>query len=452
MNETIREASKSDAQLQADLNILRGSANRRLAGTAITLTLCCTLGVWASSTQNRGGDVPPVIIGAILLLFAGVIAMFVLYARKSREIKAYVGQNVTRGLLDEVFEIAEYDHTGCISEDLLRSAALTPAWDRCSGSDLVRGSYKGRSILFSDVKLEEIEQQKNPDGETETEWHTIFQGPWIFIENDRKLPAPVRVREKPPILGRHMKSDLETENAAFNERFQILAQDGHAAFLVLTPRFMEFISSANAMAGGLISLCFDGNYTCVAIYNDSDLFEPSGKKLKDLEALKAEQRGEIRYITGILDELLQNADLFAERTGDEAAPAESDPQGAFAFESSAEAAQRESGAPTAKKAGLLRRLNPVGLVVLAAYLASAVFALIALPYGITLSTDIWSPDALTVPTPIYLAVLTVFVLGFLQPLLKFKMGGRNRSLLVSIAGTALLLLFHILFVAANLAG
>ena len=87
---------------------------------------------------------------------------------------------------------------------------------------------------------------------------------------------------------------------------------------------------------------------------------------------------------------------------------------------------------------------------LAVYAVSAIYTLVKLPYEITLSTDIFSPDALSVPTPVYLIVLTIFVVGFMFLLLKRR--GNKAGLLTSIAGTALLLLFHYLFVAANIGG
>jgi hypothetical protein len=90
------------------------------------------------------------------------------------------------------------------------------------------------------------------------------------------------------------------------------------------------------------------------------------------------------------------------------------------------------------------------LALFSIYAASAIYTLIRLPYDIALSTDIYSPDALSVPTSVYLIVLTIFVAGFMYPLV--KRGGSKAGIFTSIAGTALLLLFHYLFVAANIGG
>ncbi|NLT15688.1 MAG: DUF3137 domain-containing protein [Clostridiales bacterium] len=452
MKENVQTTALNDAEIQARLNVMRKSANARLLAFFILLGACCGLGVWAGIAQKNGEDVPQVIVWGILALFFAAVVLFFMLVGKKNKIKAFVSENITRGLLGEVFEVEEYNHGAHISADLIRGAGLTGQWDKCTGSDLVRGKYKGRTILFSDVKLERAERRKNSDGDTETDWVTVFQGPWIFVEHDRRLAATLRLREKPPLFSAKMTSDIETENAAFNSRFQILTSDWHTAFLILTPHFMEFIASADARAGGLTNMCFNGNLICIAVQNNRDSFEASGKQLKDINLLRADQRREITYLTDILDELMRNDDLFGGKNPD------GDVSRGFDIQDDAEASVTDDAARAGqkpagrKKTGILRRFNPIGLILLAIYAVSALYTLIRLPYGIILSTDIFSPDAVSAPTLVYILVLTIFVLGFMWPLLTLRRRGGIGGLFTGIAGTALLLLFHYLFVAANLGG
>lgn len=452
MKENVQTAALNDADIQARLNVMRKSANTRLLTFFILFVTLCGLGIWASIAEKNGKDIPQVITWGILALFLAAVVMFFMAVGKKSKIKAFISENITRGLLEEVFEVKEYEHKAHISTDLIRSAGLIGNWDRCEGSDLVRGKYKGHNILFSDISLKEKRERRNSDGDIETDWITVFQGPWIIIEHDRRLAAPLRLREKPPLIGAKMTSGIETENAAFNSRFQILTSDGHTAFLVLTPHFMEFITSADTKANGFTNMCFEENIICIAVQNDHDSFEASGQQLKDINLLRTNQRGEITYLTDILDELMKNDYLFGGKNSESDVLGGFDLQDDSEFPASGGAAQAGQKPAVRKRIGIFRRANPIGLILLAIYALSSLYTLIRLPYGIILSTDIFNPDALSVPTPVYILVLTIFVVGFMCPLLTFKRHGRNFGLFTSIAGTALLLWFHYLFVAANIGG
>ena len=73
---------------------------------------------------------------------------------------------------------------------------------------------------------------------------------------------------------------------------------------------MEFLTSAGAKIRGRKLLCFAGNTISIAIHNRRDAFEYTEKQLMDLERLRTAQRADIRELTGILDELMQNDHLF----------------------------------------------------------------------------------------------------------------------------------------------
>lgn len=240
-------------------------------------------------------------ICAFLSLFAG--------KKNGDELKAFLSEHVTRLILEEAFEVDEYMHKGSISENTIKSAELFEGWNTYTGNDYVRGKYKGHDIQFCDVHLENVSE----DSEYGEQRSTIFRGPWIILEHVRDFPSPVRVRERSFLRRRWIfqkRNEIKTENAAFNKQFQILARDGHTAFLILTPHFMEFLISADEKAKGDTLICFDGSSICIAIHNDKDSFGASGKMLKDVAKIRESHKNDLKYLTDILDELMQNDYLF----------------------------------------------------------------------------------------------------------------------------------------------
>jgi hypothetical protein len=93
-------------------------------------------------------------------------------------------------------------------------------------------------------------------------------------------------------------------------------------------------------------------------------------------------------------------------------------------------------------------INLLGYGLLLFFAVSIVYTFIKLPDEIILSTDIKNPEAVAVSTWIYLLVLILITFPFMYPLV-FRRGYITTA---ALAGTGLLLLFHCLFVAANITG
>lgn len=441
----------NDTEMQDKINTMKKTARIQLIAFAVLLAIGLTPVIWTAATGNDLQETPPAIMAAVVVLISAGSVMFILSVRTENKLKAFVSVNITHNLLAEVFEVDEYNHGGSVSLDGVRASGLVDDWDRCGGAgDLMRGKYKGRGISFSDMKLERRAERKNySTKEKEDYWETVFEGIWIFLEHDRDVASPLRVRERSAFGG---GNSIETENAAFNNQFQILTQDGHTAFLILTPQFMEYLVSADAKARGVTKICFSGNTTCIAIANNRNNFESPGK-YKDIEKIREAQRGEIRYLTAILDELLKNDYLYG--CGNPTGKVSEQ----FAAVKDREIPIANGGSQAAEEVskakvfwGVLRSFHPLGVFLLAVYAISAVFTLVALPYGVVLSSDIYDPAAALCPTWLYLLVLTVFVVMFSFPLLLLGKGERIRRIPTRIAGSVLLILIHVWLVMANING
>jgi hypothetical protein len=241
-------------------------------------------------------------------------------------------------MLSEIFEDVEYNAKRCIDIQTMRDAELIDGWDRFTessafdttldftGSDYFKGKYKGCEVECCDFGVTKITKKTETDSDGKVterkEYELLFKGQWMICKLRKPVPHKVRIREaadratlSPLRLfagdqSRVKKGDVETENAAFNAKFQILG-DGHSAFLILTPHFMEFVLSADSKADGRTMLCFWDDRVHIAIFNRRDLFEVKRKKeQKNIPALKERLKGELKYLTDILDELFQNDNLF----------------------------------------------------------------------------------------------------------------------------------------------
>jgi len=259
----------------------------------------------------------------VVLIIAAIAAVvfWILSWSAGAQIVHMLKVNIVRTALSGVFAECEYAPTGHVAGSDIRAAGLIDGWDVSSGNDHVRGKYKGHSIEFSDVHLEKESTYTDNDGNEHSKYKTIFKGQWMTCKLNRTLDSMVRVREKAGLwgfaknkLGVRAKGSIETENDAFNHQFEILSSDPHTAFYVLTPHFMEYITAADRQANGRTFLCFSGDTVHIAVHNGRDSFEVRGRgsEIKNLPALRQRMQREIKYITSILYELLQNDRLFAQ--------------------------------------------------------------------------------------------------------------------------------------------
>jgi len=303
------EAAKvrlSDVELSGQLTVLHKKAN-----TMKILALVCVVSIFLLWIIHP-------LIGASAFIPAAVFA--ILSAKAGSKAKNLLANNITRDIFSQVFDECIYAAQYCLPDETLREAALIPNWDIATGSDLVSGRYKGHAISFSDIELSEKVEREDSDGDTSTSYETKFKGQWMILELGREVPAKLRLRENierggkisKKILGERIenKSDIKTENEAFNKRFQILTEDPHSAFYILTPHFIEFIMNADDAANTRTYLCFLENRVHIACYTGKDAFELQKNDGANLEQVRVRMRNELRYITSIADELLKNEYLF----------------------------------------------------------------------------------------------------------------------------------------------
>lgn len=256
--------------------------------------------------------------GSLASIFIALVLAFILFFmanKKTSKLKDLMGSAVTLPILREVFEVANYVPNGHIDSKEVSDASLIDDWNRISGSDFIEGTYKGIRIQFSDLHLQREEEYRDDEGHKKTRYITVFKGQWLICDFGRELAAMLRLFERKSGTKWNSshdftKSSVETENIEFNKKFRILTSDGHTAFYVLTPHFMERLIALDEAANASSFFCFKNGRVHIALYSGRDSFELKGVKAGNMEAVRQKFRCDLKYMTDIMDELMQNEKLF----------------------------------------------------------------------------------------------------------------------------------------------
>lgn len=305
------ETDVHDNELSSNLQILR---IKSLVGkTLFYSTIPCGFAILAYFSIQ---EVWAAAAATVALGFVVLFVSFNVWTSSSSELKKMLGQNITKPILEGIFQVIDYSPESGISVDLIRSSNLIHHWDTYSGSDFLQGKYKGIDVLYSDIHLQEKIEETDEDGKTQTRYETRFKGQWLICDFHKELAAYLQIRENREhriFKGyKKSKSDIQTENPEFNEKFQILTSDGYTAFYVLTPHFMEHIISTDTFAKAQSFFCFRDDKVHIALNSGRDSFELKGIRVNDLEEIRRDFRRELIHMTGIIDELLLNDKLFKE--------------------------------------------------------------------------------------------------------------------------------------------
>jgi hypothetical protein len=289
----------SDAELIARLSVLHAKTVRYIVGGFVSLPLAA---IFIIAGGNERFTVPTGIACVLLLVFGVCVCRGSVASDTSKKMFKL---NVVQGALAELVEGCVYNAKMSISRERIETTGLIHGWNTFAGNDYLRGLYQGHEIELSDIHLTEVHEERNGE-DSNTVTTTIFSGQWLTCRLDKKLPASVILRESGG------KGNAETENIAFNRKYQIETEDPHYMFYVLTPHFMEYIVTADEKADARTFFCFAGDRVHIALHNKHDAFEiPTYEFTENFVTTAREKiKEEMKYITDILDEVLRNEYLF----------------------------------------------------------------------------------------------------------------------------------------------
>ncbi|MDE6024022.1 MAG: DUF3137 domain-containing protein [Lachnospiraceae bacterium] len=271
----------------------------------------------------------PIYFGMIMAFFVVLLMLFWVVGKQvdrlQKKMKQFIGEHVVKYIIAERITIQEYKPHGCFDRDFLSSSGALPDFSQSYGSDYIKGIYRGKEIIYCDIKLE----RKGNDGT-----FIVFKGSVVSLPLGRPLVGKrVRILEKgsKPIdfienayinaetklyralgIKKGEEQTVTLESVEFNNQFEVKATDEELAFYILTPQFMENIVSADRLAEGRTNICVGSDRVDIAIHNNYDAFEFGNtmKNKKQLEESRARMRADLNKILSVVDEILKKDKLF----------------------------------------------------------------------------------------------------------------------------------------------
>ncbi|MCM1497104.1 MAG: DUF3137 domain-containing protein [Clostridium sp.] len=263
------------------------------------------------------------IICVVWVIFLLIMNKFA--SKVEKKLKNFIGENVVKQIISEKIDIQAYVPNNMISTKSIKAAGITPHYDRISGSDYIKGTYHGQAIEYCDIKMEQKHESTDKNGHTSTHYTTVFKGPFMRIPLGEELNGYIKILERKnkrkragfiadlfnSVINKKEKN-VELENEAFNNKFQVKTDNEELAFYILTPQFMENIMKADEYAEGYTNISFINGTANIAINNGKDAFEIK-KTLytkKQLDKNRDDMRKDLNLFLSIADEILQKDRLF----------------------------------------------------------------------------------------------------------------------------------------------
>ena len=233
-----------------------------------------------------------------LLICASIYLSFL-----KKKLKRDFAAPMMRQALSEVFTRVEYDPLHFLPADFLELSAMEFPFDidRVEGSDYIHAEYKGLDLKLSDIRL--IDRRNSGKNSRNV---TVFEGLWMVCDFHKEITCDLLLQEKSGFSIRFIDrlrlnhALIETENAAFNDKFLISASIEHDAFYLLTPQMMERILQMDSRGGGVSYMRFTrAGKVHIAINSGKNFFELTNSW--DPDRIMANFQNEIRYITDLID-------------------------------------------------------------------------------------------------------------------------------------------------------
>ncbi len=297
----IWRTKKSLRAAQGDESALRMEYTRILSGLASFLG-------WAAF---------PVVLAAALamdmepqtaLILAGICGATALYC--SNRLKSRYSQDfkekLVRTELEKVFDHLSYKPEGDIKNNPLFSRGILAPFSTIRCNDLITARYHGIDFMQCDIRIQDTEEaviaSENGMDERRQIVTDVFQGRLMRFAVSSSAKGPVQVIRydfSADSLVQKQWQRVETELAAFEDRFSVYAEDPLDAMRIMTPQMTEAIYYLDQKLDVPLLFHFENGEMLVFIAQARDAFEVTGGKtlLEERELLKKD----IGLVTGFLD-------------------------------------------------------------------------------------------------------------------------------------------------------
>lgn len=159
-----------------------------------------------------------------------------------------------------------------IDDDTITKSLLINKYNRHSGDDYFKGTYKGVKMIISEEEM----NFKHRKGSS-----TIFDGIMILLDFPKSFKGQTVVFKDWGLFnfmhatGKHFEQ-IKLEDVVFEKEFEVYGTDQIETRYLLTTAFMERVLKVRKSFGGKkIQFSFFDNKLLIAINTSTDMFEPA---------------------------------------------------------------------------------------------------------------------------------------------------------------------------------
>ena len=262
-------------QKEYEKQVTSNRMKQRISGCMILVGIVCMV----IALLNRSNT--PLMILFFALTVASCVVGVVIGEQGKKKFSTYVGQTVTRKVLEQHFKVDEFIMSGETPLDEIHKTELHWNYNRIIGSRVIRGSLDGVHFQCSNVVLDETVGTANKNTR-------VFCGQYVFLDLKEKADGIIRVidKENPvrkPVQGcRPVKISSVQE---FDDLFEVFATDQAAARKYLTEERREallelkrLLSEKGGEEKAQLNLMVKGRKLCAALGDGIFLFHRQNEK------------------------------------------------------------------------------------------------------------------------------------------------------------------------------
>ena len=233
----------------------------------------------SSASDSLAEKVGTTVCAAGVVAFGFVAVFYELLIKKAyRDFNSFFKQSYVMPLIQNsgCFRDLSYSPRGGFSYNEIRDSAVVASGEAryYHSEDMLSGNYQGIKFQYADVKTRHMVSSGK-----RREVRTIFEGQvmrFATFDETKRSVGHLQIFQKEflsNVKGWTAQNRIETENEAFNRRFQVYSADPHSAFYILTPRMMEQILRFADEVKEQVSITFNGRVLYVAITRTRNMFD-----------------------------------------------------------------------------------------------------------------------------------------------------------------------------------
>ena len=295
-NERIKELAASPNEMDREfkrLAKLNKLASRMFFLGLVLMGVCLVVAILSGVFPITFPDpfIPALACATIFLLFPGIM----LYSKVDKRQKQLALQ-YTPGILSEIMDrLDKYDVNGSVDQKYMWEDFAFGSRDRIGKcGDYVKGVLRGMPVEFCEFEIQCEHSTTDDEGRRTTEVRTSFSGLMAVCRHGFKLANNVTMTQ----FSRYFK-EIKTESIEFTRAWSVKEDSGHAAFLILTPQYIETLMATIREKRRRMGIQFRTDGVLLIVLQRADFFEVD--EAEKVEELKEKIRTEMKDLADIME-------------------------------------------------------------------------------------------------------------------------------------------------------